>query len=519
MTTEPSHNLLSEPLIPVRFRGGELRDLSLPGLLAALQVPGVESFPTLRPHQVHPWHAFLVQLAAIAIPRAGADTGPATPEIWTERLLALTDGAREPWCLIVPDLSKPAFFQPPVPEGNLKKFNKWPEGTPYPDEIDMLVTAKNHDVKQNRIVRPTASHWIFALSTTQTSDGFLGRGNYGIARMNGGFSSRPSIGFAPGVHPDERFRRDLLVLSSVRENIAAAFDYDARGGHHLLWLHPWDGEKPLSISSCDPYFIEVCRRIRLIQGDRILAVGAPSKTTRVDAAETKGRTGDPWNAIKQGEAGTSLTLTKSGFSYRLVHELLSGDSFSPGEALKLHDHDPEETWFVAGVLVRGQGKTEGFHERLIPVSKKVRRLLTSQEGRKSFGKLARAMIAEVSEVQNRALKPAILCLLQGAPDGLNLKDERAAGWLQRLETTVDEIFFAKLWDAIEEDLDADQAAETWAATVFELAEDLLYEAIDSLPIPESRLFRAIAVAEKIFFGRRKARLGSTRKEPEDAAVA
>jgi CRISPR system Cascade subunit CasA len=43
----------------------------------------------------------------------------------------------------------------------------------------------------------TPEHWFYALLTLQTMQGFLGAGNYGISRMNGGFASRPSVGLAP----------------------------------------------------------------------------------------------------------------------------------------------------------------------------------------------------------------------------------------------------------------------------------------------------------------------------------
>lgn len=519
MPTEPRYDLLSEHVIPVRFRDGSTRDLSLPGLLSALQGPGIESFPTLRPHQTHPWHAFLVQLAAMAIHRAGANTGAASTETWAERLLALTSGQREPWCLVVPDLSKPAFFQPPVPEGNLNKFNKWPGGTPFPDEIDMLVTAKNHDVKQRRIRHPHISHWVYSLTTVQTSDGFLGRGNYGIVRMNGGFSSRPSIGFTPGLHPGDRFRRDLGVLLDTRSSVFELYEFAREKGLTTLWVLPWDGSESVPLTSCDPYVIEVCRRIRLTEvASGIFGHGAPSQGTRIHAPAINGRTGDPWNAIRRGEPAASLTVSATGFSYRLVHELLTAGSYAPGAALRLHETDPNDLWFIASTLVRGQGKTEGLHERMIPVSGRVRTLLFSREGRDLIGKLAEARIEEASDVQHRALKPAILALLQGAPDSLNMKDDRTAAWLERLDDEVDAIFFADLWDSIQREEDPDEALDAWAQTVFSLAEKILDEAIDSVPIPESRHFRAISAAQRIFYGRRKARLGN-RKESNDAVVS
>lgn len=59
------YNLLTQPLIRAH------RQLTLPGLLAALARDEVDSFPALRPHQGPSWHMFLAQLAALALRRSG----------------------------------------------------------------------------------------------------------------------------------------------------------------------------------------------------------------------------------------------------------------------------------------------------------------------------------------------------------------------------------------------------------------------------------------------------------------
>ncbi len=66
------YSLLDEPLISARLAAdGSRVHLSLPALFVALAGDQVRDFPALRPHQRHPWHAFLVQLAAMALHRAG----------------------------------------------------------------------------------------------------------------------------------------------------------------------------------------------------------------------------------------------------------------------------------------------------------------------------------------------------------------------------------------------------------------------------------------------------------------
>jgi len=186
------YSLLNEPLFSVHTQENEKLNLSLPEILERLTSDEVTSFDALQPHQRQAWYSFLVQLATIALARNGEARLVTSASRWRELLLHLTKGKEQPWCLIVDDISQPAFMQSPVPEGTLEKA-KYKADVTTPDDLDMLVTSKNHDVKMHRITRPKIEHWIYALVTLQTMEGFLGQGNYGIARMNGGFGNRPLV--------------------------------------------------------------------------------------------------------------------------------------------------------------------------------------------------------------------------------------------------------------------------------------------------------------------------------------
>src|SRR5574337_777227 len=244
------HDLLAEPLLGVETAGGRA-GASLPEVLAALGADEVRSFTGLQAHQQHAWHAFLVQLAAIALQRAGKTDPKQSAAAWCKLLLALTEERHEPWCLVVSDLSRPAFLQPPVPERTLAEFK---EPIRRPDEIDVLVTSKNHDVKAARIAHARPEHWVYALVSLQTMQGYSGPKNHGIARMNGGFASRAGIGLSSGLDLAERWRRDVRALVIARE--AVARDRYSTEGLALLWIQPWNGEKPLQVQNLDPYFIE-----------------------------------------------------------------------------------------------------------------------------------------------------------------------------------------------------------------------------------------------------------------------
>ena len=178
-------NILKEPVVRLTKSTGT-QPASLPEVYAALAADEVEAFPALRPHQRHAWHAFLVQLGAMSMRRAGISDPPEDEAAWADLIRGLTPEFPddEPWQLVVDDITKPAFMQPPTSSPDLEKDYKGVVSTP--DELDMLVTSKNHDLKAAAATHASADDWIFALVDLQTMEGFGGAGNYGVSRMNGG---------------------------------------------------------------------------------------------------------------------------------------------------------------------------------------------------------------------------------------------------------------------------------------------------------------------------------------------
>ena len=139
------NNLLVDPLIRVRRRAGAIDTLSLPELYAALAADGVAAFPALRPHQRHAWHAFLAQLAVIAIHRGGGTRFPDTASEWRTLLRSLTRVFEhdEPWHLIAADPARPAFMQCPALGG----LGAYRTVKATPDDLDLLITSRNHERK------------------------------------------------------------------------------------------------------------------------------------------------------------------------------------------------------------------------------------------------------------------------------------------------------------------------------------------------------------------------------------
>ncbi|MGB8930129.1 MAG: type I-E CRISPR-associated protein Cse1/CasA [Anaeromyxobacteraceae bacterium] len=493
-----ANDLLTDPVFSVR-RGGVIRHHSLPEVLALLGKDEVDAFTGLQAHQAHAWHAFLVQLAAVALASGGGKSpslSAVSAKRWRELLTELADGEESAWRLVEPDLRKPAFMQPPM---TAKRLDGWKGPFPYPDEIDVLVTAKNHDVKGARVRQPAAQHWAYALVSLQTMQGFLGRGNYGIARMNGGFASRPGVGVSPDLRLAPRFRRDVKACLEARDSIGERLEMPDQAGIALLWLDAWDGKKSLPISHCDPLFIEICRRVRLVAGedDRTSAWTRPTDVPRVDAERLNGDTGDPWTPVNKAK-GKAFTATRAGFAYRVTRNLLLSGEFRPGAALQVKPGDGAG-FFIGQVLARGQGETNGLHERYLPLPPRVLAILRRDGSERiRLGALAERRVAAVDRILQSALKPALLTLLQAAPERLNFKDKRADGWLADADHAVDVVFFEHLWRDL--DLAETDADERWIQTLASIARASLAWAAERAPIPSIRRYRAAAASERVLEG-------------------
>lgn len=488
--------LLTDPLIPVRLDSSSERNLSLPGILTALSQGEDIEFPSVRAHQFYAWYSFLVQLAAMAMHKSNQLTLPSEACDWKSMLLNLTQGQFEAFTLIVPDLSKPAFMQSPVPEGTLTALKTTIE---QPDVLDILVTARNHDIKAARMIHARPDHWIFSLITLQTTEGFLGAGNYGILRMNGGFASRPCVGVTSSLSWATRFTRDVSVLCKNRDNLIQSYGYRENNGKTLLWLDSWDGGTSLKLADCDPYFIEVCRRVRLIllNGDIQARVGS-SKTQRVHEPDLKGNTGDPWTPVFRESEGKALNVGSTGFGYALTAQLLFQGDYQPGMCQSLQSCDSDSMIFTCYALARKNGGTQGIHERAFPIPPKPRKLLGSSTGRNTLGKIAKSRIDIVKVWSREILRPALWSLLQGGPEKLDMKDERTRHWETCLDRSVDDIFFEDLWMDMEKP--SEEASRNWLYRIFTLARTQLQNAMTECPHHNARHYRSIAAAERKFYG-------------------
>jgi CRISPR system Cascade subunit CasA len=494
-----SGNLLEERLLHFRHAAtGERIACTLPELFIAMMQDQVRDFPTLRPHQRHPWHAFLVQLAAIALHRSGCSSPFTTAHEWQTSLLALTpdnpDGAA--WCLVSP-VDRPAFMQAPEPSGSI---DSWKKCLVASDQLDMLVTSKNHDLKAARMLLGTPEEWIYALISLQTQEGFLGVGNYGISRMNGGFASRCAVGIHPNGKWGVRWQRDLAAVMRVRSALVDFHGFMNVQGHALVWTIPWSGDDSLSFASLDPWYIEICRRVRLLGSTKGLrAVVTGSRASRIAAKELNGITGDPWLPVDGVEA-KALTIGGRGFDYKLAAELLLGQKFTkPIAQIWMTSDDMEGTYLIAQGVARGQGKTEGFHERRIPVSRTIRKALLTQKT-DELAQIAEERITAIAEVRKMLWVALAVLFGNGAKDeagkdrdATDVVKERASLFAKPLESQCDALFFPELIEEIEA-ADRNATRSKWLLILADRAESVLKLAFAAGPRSGQLRYRAQSAA-------------------------
>ena len=337
-------------------------------------------------------------------------------------------------------------------------------------------------------------------------EGFLGQGNYGIARMNSGFGNRPLVDMSAGLSWGVRFRRDVELLLSARDYLIEQYNYSPNG-FTLLWLSSWNGSKEarLPLDQCDPFFIEICRRIRFseVNGDPC-CWRANTKAARIAAPEgMNGVMGDPWTPVDKKNA-KALTVDSGGFSYHKLHEILFTGDYERPLALKTTSAERDGAFVTATALVRGQGKTGGWHNRVIPVPSKAIHLFGSSSERKELSMRAQEQVDTASDVQKFVLYPALHALLSGGSDE-KVNSGKINHWTIAYNADIDDIFFSHLWESL--DLPRDEARLRWQKKMFDFAHKQVEDAIDSTPLPSIRRYRAISAAESIFYG-------SIRKHPD-----
>lgn len=499
------NNLLRDPVFSTELSDGELKSLSLPEVLAMLASGNIEDFPALRVHQQMFWHMFLVQLGAIAMHRNQLTDIPTAPERWESLLRSLTSAYSqdEPWCLVVDDWQRPAFMQPPVPESmELKKLLS------TPDDLDLLITSRNHDLKQSICHVNTLEDWVFALISLQTGEGYGGAGNQGIARMNGGSSSRSLFSLSPQdnherqniLHPSRWFQRDLSVLSGARDS-SHCLDFAKEDGVALVWLSPWPESSQIQTKQLDQWFIEICRRVRIeYHVDRLIAKQGTSKATRLNAKHLNGSLGDPWQPVHIAD-NKSFTLGDEGeFNYRKLTELLlCGDWEIPLLARPIAK-DADQLTLIAMALARGNSKTGGYKSRLLPISGNTIKSLGRRQ--KEVYELAQSIIQSINAFDKALAESLVLAIADGDRDKKNKEHYKYTKLHRdRLDQFADSIFFPHLWLCVDDINDSSAFEEhslQFKTALLKKTQSIFELALSEIPCSSFYRPRAEAKADGLF---------------------
>lgn len=502
-------NLLYDQLIRVQTVHG-LRPMSLPELLESLGRDDVIGYVGIQRHQEEAFHVFLCYLAGAILARYGQSNPVQEEGFWRDgmKLLAGTAGD-DAWQLVSSDSDRPAFMQPPLPRQDAEKLSVFAK---TPDELDLLPTAKNHDLKRARAIQPHVDEWVFALISLQTMSGYFGRGNQGISRMNGGFGNRLIVELVRSTSLGARWQDAVTRLMQHRKEVLAReFGYDPQG-LVLVWLEQWDGKTSLPLKRLDPFYIEVCRRIRLSGDDKRVtaASSAPADAPRIDARALSGVVGDAWAPVSVG-AGKSkepdvkaLTISPAGITAEVLRNLIFDHSIVRTSLHKPLNGWRGQLWLIASVLVRGQGTTDGFYDRRVLIPESARRKLWGASTQyQELAEVSKSAIEFAGTMRCRVLRRAVFAYLQATPDAVSLDRKAIQAWCDHVARNYEDRWsddlFPWLW-SLPDQLNRDDALKEWAQKLRNHAYQSLDHAIRTIPCHTGRRYLSYHKAQQVFWG-------------------
>ena len=239
----------------------------------------------------------------------------------------------------------------------------------------------------------------------------------------------------------------------------------------------------------------------------MFALETGTKVPRIEAGELKGVTGDPWAPINhQDNEAKSVSLRGRGFSYDFMCDLLfKSEAYRPALLQAVQDDDADEGLaVVAAGIARAKGKTEGYHERRVPLSRQVRSMF-ARRATEALADMAKHRVKRIADV-NRILRNSLLVLTQEGKRGADLVRKHkgsaavAQPWLDRFRDLMDARFFGDLWKEIEagDPETADDIHDRWLVDIAEVAKDLLTRAGKTVPGTSMRRLKARAQAAEDF---------------------
>lgn len=514
------HSLLDEAVFRVLTRTREAHKVTLPELLAAYSADSVAELVSLRPHQEAMFHSFMVSLAFMAMELAGEAKEGARLSTdatrWRELLSGLTSEfpGDEPWQLLVDDVTKPAFMQCPCEAVEAAQYTGLSSS---PQELDVLVASKSHDIKPGKLGGFGAEHlelWVYALVSLHGDAAYMGAGNYGSMRKNGGYATRPHFRLAFERGFGSEFSRDLGMLF---ENRDALTEEAAKAGvgtgplsamSRLLWLGSWSAASPaVQLKDVHPLCLEVARRVRLVNdGGVVVAKTGASKAARVATDSTLGVVGDPWAPLvrdTKGDKAYNPQTQTGGLGYRRLAPLLFDRKafMLPLLASTSKSEMSKTGTMVARALGRAQGGTDGYLSREVCFPPAALRRAVDEAAQLALR--SQSFIQAASDMQGKVLRSALIQFVDGsdAPDWKSPEFARTVRpWELAFDAMVDEVFFEDLLGSVAAGRDDDEALLDWARRLQFLAQELFERAVDSLPTRDRSQAFARARAQGFLHG-------------------
>jgi CRISPR system Cascade subunit CasA len=163
---------------------------------------------------------------------------------------------------------------------------------------------------------------------------------------------------------------------------------------------------------------------------------------------------------------------------------------------------------IARGIVRGKGKTEGYHERRVPISGRLRRFLGPDGATDEVAKIASERVENVGTFGGKVLFSTAMTIYTAAPSGgERSRDDdatakaRAQVVVNSFEHEVDTRFFSDL--TVEIDVLGDSAAmrnvrSAWIAVLHDIGRHVIETTLDSAPGAAMRRYRIAARARRRF---------------------
>jgi CRISPR system Cascade subunit CasA len=221
---------------------------------------------------------------------------------------------------------------------------------------------------------------------------------------------------------------------------------------------------------------------------------------RVGARDAKGVIGDPWIPVDRNEI-KAFTVTHEGFSYRRMVALLDDTQYErPVMAKPTRAEQASGVSMVihAAALARGQGKTEGLHSRRVELPPRTAARYTQDN--RSFTRRSTALVALAAAASGKALRPALIQLVQGKEEPDWKKPSNGAlvdPWTNSFDALVDRDFYVVLSQTFEQELSDKDAEALWSQRLAELAQQVFDMAANAAPRGDQRRVLAVARADNM----------------------